>query len=477
MMPAVTDVLGWTLRSVPLLALALLAARLCLRGSPGLRHAFLTAGLLGCLALPGADLLGLDGRIPVPEVPSVDLTSLMAWSGVRGEGSATAGRELPAPVRTDAAGPGSPASPPPVDRFLVLLWASGAVILAGRLYRHLLRARAVVAAASPAPRWITSLARSPSGPRGRRTRLYVSPETSTPFATGVLRPVVILPAGATGWSRERLEVVLRHELAHLRRHDTLWIALGLLARALCWWNPLAWLAVKGQKLEAERAADATVLRAGVDPVRYVDEMVALARRALFRGEVPGLAAAGVGSFEQRMRSVLAERGPGSRLGARQLVAVGAGGLALTLGLSALAPGGAPADTARDPWISVSEDGKTLAVAMGATVRFQGTGSLVFRDGRRVVRIPEGARIRVPGLEDPRSESLGRENPRVEIVGPSGILRWVATPTSGLPDEPGTRITDSGSVGQASIDTVNPTVFYLQVVDESSTVFFQPATGP
>src|SRR5690606_21001280 len=43
-----------------------------------------------------------------------------------------------------------------------------------------------------------------------------------PTVVGYLRPMVLLPAAAiTGLSRDQLEMILAHELAHIRRHDYL----------------------------------------------------------------------------------------------------------------------------------------------------------------------------------------------------------------------------------------------------------------
>jgi TonB family protein len=57
------------------------------------------------------------------------------------------------------------------------------------------------------------------------------------------------------------ELVLRHELTHVRRGDALWSLAMELATALLWFHPLAWLARSRFRLDQELACDAAALRA------------------------------------------------------------------------------------------------------------------------------------------------------------------------------------------------------------------------
>ena len=87
----------------------------------------------------------------------------------------------------------------------------------------------------------------------RPVRLVLSPRREIPMTWGVLRPVILLPADAAGWSEERLTMALLHELAHVKRWDCL---TQLVARAACavyWFNPLSWLALARVRREQEQA--------------------------------------------------------------------------------------------------------------------------------------------------------------------------------------------------------------------------------
>ena len=63
-----------------------------------------------------------------------------------------------------------------------------------------------------------------------------------PCTAGWIRPVILLPDEYSTWSRERLEVVLLHEMSHIRRMDIVPHLLSEVARVIYWFNPLVWLA-------------------------------------------------------------------------------------------------------------------------------------------------------------------------------------------------------------------------------------------
>jgi hypothetical protein len=123
---------------------------------------------------------------------------------------------------------------------------------------------------------------------------------------GLLRPVILLPKTSLGWTRERMQAVLLHELAHVRRRDSLTQSLSLLICALYWPNPLVWLGARALRREAEIAADDAVIGSGMRPSAYAGELLQLASE--FRGHglaVSGVSMASRSSLETRVKSVLA----------------------------------------------------------------------------------------------------------------------------------------------------------------------------
>lgn len=93
---------------------------------------------------------------------------------------------------------------------------------------------------------------------GRTPPLLHTADAASPMVLGLVRPVLLLPEGAL--PAEELEVVLRHELTHLKRHDVAYQALLLLARTVHWFNPLVWWMGREAGRSLELCCDDAVVR-------------------------------------------------------------------------------------------------------------------------------------------------------------------------------------------------------------------------
>ena len=82
-------------------------------------------------------------------------------------------------------------------------------------------------------------------------------EVKTPFILGVFNPVIYVPSSMSG---ETLDYVIRHEKAHLQRHDHWWKPFGYLLLAVYWFNPLCWAAYILLCRDIEMACDEKVIR-------------------------------------------------------------------------------------------------------------------------------------------------------------------------------------------------------------------------
>ncbi len=92
------------------------------------------------------------------------------------------------------------------------------------------------------------------GRRGR-TRIYVSDAVRSPCLAGLI-PAVYLTQNVL--QTDEAELILRHELTHLRHLDFLWSFCRTLAVIVYWWNPFIWLAAICSARDAELACDEAV---------------------------------------------------------------------------------------------------------------------------------------------------------------------------------------------------------------------------
>lgn len=184
-----------------------------------------------------------------------------------------------------------------------VLWTLGVLFFGLRTVADFVRIKRLVQRAKPVsdPEWIclsTSVSRT-LGVR-RRVTLLESSETDVPLAYGVLRPAVILPSDYNEWPEVRRHAILRHEIAHIKRLDSLSQIVANAASALYWFHPLVWLMVRAMRAEGERACDDHVLAAGTKASDYAHELLnivsslhrpafaaalAMARRSQLEGRV------------------------------------------------------------------------------------------------------------------------------------------------------------------------------------------------
>ena len=92
------------------------------------------------------------------------------------------------------------------------------------------------------------------GKRGR-THIYVSGAVKSPCLAGLI-PAVYLTEDVL--QTDEGELIVRHELTHLRHLDFLWSFCRAAAVSVYWWNPFIWVAAICSKRDAELACDEAV---------------------------------------------------------------------------------------------------------------------------------------------------------------------------------------------------------------------------
>lgn len=223
----------------------------------------------------------------------------------------------------------------PVLPLVVALWLCGVLALGSRTaldwyrVRHLLRSGATEVAEA-----ICRSARRIERELGlkRAVRVLQSTRVLVPMAVGWIRPVVLIPAGVLArLPADQLEMVLAHELGHIRRLDHLVNGFQVVLETLLFYHPaIRWMSRRIREERENCCDDLVVSRCG-KPATYAR---ALANLEVLRG--PGLVSAAMaatgGHLLGRIRRIIDHELPRTSTGYAQLTLMAA--LAVVTGLSA-----------------------------------------------------------------------------------------------------------------------------------------------
>ena len=136
--------------------------------------------------------------------------------------------------------------------------------------------------------------------------LHIQPEIRTPLAVGIgtKKLQVYLPDRA--YTEEELRLIFRHELCHITRGDGGTKLFWCFCRALCWFNPLIWIAAKKALNDLELACDEAVLAGADEPVRRQYAALLLETAGDARGFSTCLSS-GAQTLRHRLKSVVSPR--------------------------------------------------------------------------------------------------------------------------------------------------------------------------
>ena len=317
--------LGWTL--VHFLwqgaAIASLLAGLNLalrRQAPQLRYLAGCAALAAMLAAPALTFRALRSSSSEPAVPTAAVPVPVALPSV---GAAAALTAIGAPPRGIA--PGIESLLPG----LVMLWGVGVLALCVRSLGGIAlvsRLRRAGLSAPPVALEATLLELAETLQIRRAVRLYESALVGVPTVVGWLRPAILVPASAlTGLTAQQLELILAHELAHVRRHDYLVNLVQSAAETLLFYHPAVWWVSHRMRVEREHCCDDLAVAACGSAVRYARALVDLEGLC---ADAPALAmAANGGSLVDRIARLVGRADEPSRA---------ARGLAAALAVASLA---------------------------------------------------------------------------------------------------------------------------------------------
>lgn len=316
------DAIGWSLLHSLWQALLLALLFACLRGPlsrapAGLRVVLGEAALLACLVLPAITAWSM---LAASAEPRPLAAALSGWV-LPVQQAAEAGRELP------------------LTALLAAGWVLGVALLSLRAALRWRNLRRVVEQAVPVSAdWqarFAVLCRS----QGIRVavRWLESAHVAAPILVGWLRPVILFPVGMTvGLPPRQIELLLVHELAHVRRADFLFNLLQLLVETLLFFNPaVRWLSAQVRH-ERELACDERVAADPRDRTAYARALLAVAEHRHAHGEFAVAATGGV--LLERVRRIVGEEDRDPRgSGLRAVIVAAMLAMLLVAGLRAVQP--------------------------------------------------------------------------------------------------------------------------------------------
>jgi len=465
---------GWTMVHFlwlgALVAVAAAGCRVLLRrAQPNVRYAFTLAWLLALAALPLAAAAWLYQNSPplkggagggiltanTPPTPIVLQPSSPIIELHQPEANTAAATSAPAPPSASGASPNLqpaisvPLNPPQPSRqpttswlstlnsqlstltalipYLPWLWLIGtpltfALLLTGIVGTRRLNRASHTLTDGPIPALLSQLVKSLR--IGQRVTVAVCDRIAAPVLIGIIRPVILLPPAAlTGWSPDEIEMVLLHELAHVRRLDNFINLLQRMVESLLFFHPAVWIVSSWVRNEREACCDALVVRRTNRPHAYATLLVNLAAsiqpspsgRGQGEGAFPaarGLAlhsAMAAGPLRSRIRRILQLEDDPMLVSGKSLTLVfGALALAATLGVL---------------YVPTIGEAKEKPAKTVATTVEQSSADV---EGASVAGRPKQTLPPVPPTSDPAAEALSKNNLRSIVL---AAMNYEAAKTS------------------------------------------------
>jgi beta-lactamase regulating signal transducer with metallopeptidase domain len=230
-----------------------------------------------------------------------------------------------------------------IDAYLIPLWLAGVLVLSLRHLGGWRRARRLRCngTAAVSESWQQRFDALRTHLKiDRSVKLLRSTIVRVPCVVGWIRPVILLPvATLANLKISDIELILAHELAHIRRHDILINIVQTVLETLLFFNPAVWWVSHQIRIERERCCDDIAVAVAGDRIRYARALVSLEES---RSGVTGfaVAASGVGLIARvrRIVGVSRPRGHLSTAGAAGLlvaVMLVVAGLAMITGSNAV----------------------------------------------------------------------------------------------------------------------------------------------
>ena len=137
-------------------------------------------------------------------------------------------------------------------------------------------------------------------------KIYVCDYIDSPFILGVIRPKIYIPSFLDESERE---LVIAHEMAHIKRGDHIYKPLGFLLLSLHWFNPIVWISYTLLCRDIEIACDERAIK-DMDPSKKKEYVRVLLDCSISRKKISACPLAfGEVSVKDRIKNVLNHKKP------------------------------------------------------------------------------------------------------------------------------------------------------------------------
>ncbi|MFO0999517.1 MAG: M56 family metallopeptidase [Planctomycetaceae bacterium] len=295
---------GW--QSAIVVALVAVLLRLARRSSAQFRYAILLLALMKFAVPPFTNLsVGLfsQSHLPLDGTFTVEITTPAVLNenndAVGQPATASVGQPSSSSVSIAPAVASSKTEADTKDRItatvepnlnwlmMTLFWGytAGVLVVTAFLFRQYRMLRRLVKNSVPASAEIIQLTRHAADRLSMRKLppVLISGDCDSPFATGLLRPIIVLPRSVPELSSDQLQIILGHELVHIRRRD-LWVGwLETVLSVLWWFHPGMWWLKRALRSTREDCCDDILLTSRLAvPERYCETLIHAAAQQTFR---------------------------------------------------------------------------------------------------------------------------------------------------------------------------------------------------
>ncbi|KPV94115.1 Regulatory protein BlaR1 [Pseudoalteromonas sp. P1-9] len=208
---------------------------------------------------------------------------------------------------------------------VAVLWMTGIIVLSMRLTLQMLQVHRLTTTNIVQPSDKLELIFNQLKERlfvTKRARLVISLTAHVPMAIGWIKPVVLLPANlASGLSIAQLEMLMAHELAHIKRYDYLVNLIQTFVELVLFFHPAVKWISKQIRQEREYCCDDLAIHHCGNQLVYAR---ALAEAEVLRHNIPELAMAATGGdLSSRIHRAVGQHSCAPRYGNQWLAALAA----------------------------------------------------------------------------------------------------------------------------------------------------------